>query len=227
MNILRRKGDGQPRRTPFSLNTPLLRLSSNTSDYWTIGDSFEHTLIFGGTGSGKTSTSAAALATAFLKAGYGGCILCAKSDEAARWEAYARIAGRPTSTIRFDASGRYRFNFLDYLMHRPGDGGGSSITPSALLCMSWRQRTDATAWRPMAKTISGTRPLKTCCRTPFRQPLPRLWPGASSMSFSSSFSRCRFRRAGTKLGFPDHVLLLLDHEASISRPEDPAAAARG
>ncbi len=124
MNILRRKGDGQPRRTPFSLNTPLLRLSSNTSDYWTIGDSFEHTLIFGGTGSGKTSTSAAALATAFLKAGYGGCILCAKSDEAARWEAYARIAGRPTSTIRFDASGRYRFNFLDYLMHRPGDGGG-------------------------------------------------------------------------------------------------------
>jgi len=115
-----------PGRWP--LFAPLLRLSPDPRDNWTIGDSFEHVAIFGGTGSGKTSTSGAALATAFLKAGYGGLVLCAKPDEASRWEAYARACGRAKATIRFDLSGRYRFNFLDHLMSLPSQkGAGKAV----------------------------------------------------------------------------------------------------
>ncbi|MBV8979146.1 MAG: type IV secretion system DNA-binding domain-containing protein [Alphaproteobacteria bacterium] len=114
-------------RERWPLAAPLLRLSPNPRDHWTIGDSFEHTLILGGTGSGKTSASGASLATAFLKAGYGGLVLCAKPDEASRWEGYARAAGRATATIRFDLSGRYRFNFLDHLMALPKHQGGGNV----------------------------------------------------------------------------------------------------
>jgi hypothetical protein len=49
---------------------PLLYLGKN--DAWTVGDAFEGTVIFGATGSGKTSGSGQALAKSFLKAGFGG-----------------------------------------------------------------------------------------------------------------------------------------------------------
>jgi hypothetical protein len=98
------------------LGASLIKLSNNPTDNWTNGDAFENTVIFGGTGGGKSSTSAAALARAFLTAGFGGLVMCAKPDEASRWENYARVCGRGSAVIRFDATGRYRFNFLDYLM---------------------------------------------------------------------------------------------------------------
>jgi len=47
-------------------------------DSWRIKDACEGTMIFGGTGSGKTSGSGRALATSFLSAGFGGLVLCAK-----------------------------------------------------------------------------------------------------------------------------------------------------
>ncbi len=107
------------------LETPLLALSP--VDPWTIQDAFEHTLIFGGTGSGKTSGSGRALAHAFLQAGFGGLVLCAKPEEAERWVEYARDCGRDRSIVRMDASGRYRFNFLDYLMNLPPEQGGGLV----------------------------------------------------------------------------------------------------
>lgn len=127
MNILKRITPLPMRRKgePDDLGKPLLHLSDDPKDDWTIGDSFEHTLILGGTGSGKSSASGAVLAQAMLRAGYGGLVLCAKPEEAARWEAYARACGRASSVIRFDASGKFRFNFLDYLMSlSPTLGGG-------------------------------------------------------------------------------------------------------
>jgi len=126
MRILTRKNPNAVRHGPaWDLSTPLLTLSPSRQDSWTINDSFEHVLVLGGTGSGKTSGSGSALASAFLRAGYGGLVMCAKPDEASRWEGYARANGRPTSTIRFDITGKYRFNFLDYLMGLPlGHGGG-------------------------------------------------------------------------------------------------------
>ena len=41
-------------------------------DVWRIRDACEGTMIFGGTGSGKTSGSGRTLATSFLAAGFGG-----------------------------------------------------------------------------------------------------------------------------------------------------------
>jgi hypothetical protein len=128
MRIMKRKDPHAPKQSlctgRWQLNEPLLRLSPAPQDNWTIGDSLEHTLVFGGTGSGKTSATGAVLAKTFLIAGYGGLVLCAKPDEASRWDGYARVCGRATATIRFDHTARYRFNFLDYLMSLPPEHGG-------------------------------------------------------------------------------------------------------
>jgi len=118
---------GSVTRYCSALDAPLLALSNDRKDTWTVGDSFEHTIVFGGTGSGKTSASGAALALAFLRAGYGGLVLCAKPEEADRWLAYANRAGRLGSVVRFDASARWRFNFLDYLMRLPPEQGGGLV----------------------------------------------------------------------------------------------------
>jgi hypothetical protein len=107
---------------PFSPETPLLRFSS--SDPWTIRHAFEGCQIFGATGSGKTTGSGQAIAKAFLQAGFGGLVLTAKRDECANWQEYARDTGREESLIIFSPSNKWRFNFLNYELNRPGPGAG-------------------------------------------------------------------------------------------------------
>src|SRR2546423_836882 len=97
------------------LSTPLLHFGKTP---WTIGHACEGTLVLGATGSGKTSGSGKYLAHAFLRAGFGGLVLCAKPDEKARWLAYAKACGRSHSVIVMDGSCRERFNFLDYALLR-------------------------------------------------------------------------------------------------------------
>lgn len=101
-------------------DTPLLYLSAG--DPWRIRDAFEGTQIFGATGSGKTTGSGQAIAKAFLSAGFGGLVLCAKPDERERWERYAKACGRERSVIVFDGSGNRRLNFLSYEMARQESG---------------------------------------------------------------------------------------------------------
>ena len=97
------------------LDAPLLRFGSQT---WTIGDACEGVLIMGATGSGKTSGSGAYLAHSYLRAGFGGLVLCAKPDERARWEQYAKACGRAHHVITMDGSGNERFNFLEYSLYQ-------------------------------------------------------------------------------------------------------------
>jgi hypothetical protein len=99
-------------------DTPLLQLSSREQDVWSLRDAYEGVLVFGGTGSGKTSGSGQALLHTFLAAGMGGIVLCAKVGEADMWQRLATEMGRGKHVIRFDASGDFRFNFLEYEMHR-------------------------------------------------------------------------------------------------------------
>ncbi|MEM7408864.1 MAG: hypothetical protein AAF430_01350 [Myxococcota bacterium] len=97
------------------------------SDAWTIRDACQGTAIFGAIGSGKTSGSGRALARAFLSNHLGGLVLTAKRDEAETWQRYCEETGRSDSLIQVSARGSkypYRFNFLDYEMHRADDGGG-------------------------------------------------------------------------------------------------------
>ena len=55
-------------------------------DLWRLKDACEGVLILGAPGSGKTSASGFAFAQAFLTVGMGGLVLCAKPEEARRWQ---------------------------------------------------------------------------------------------------------------------------------------------
>lgn len=100
------------------------------SDPWTLEDATMGAFVFGGTGSGKSSGSGRALAHAFLRAGFGGLVLCAKPGEADLWRRYCAETGRADSLIVLDGSGARRFNFLDYELARVDSIG--STTPFAL-----------------------------------------------------------------------------------------------
>lgn len=108
---------------PFhaDLDTPLLRFGRR--DRFTLRDACEGVAIFGGTGSGKTSSSGLALARAFLRSGMGGIICCAKPDEASRWVRLAQANGRGGDVLIFDHTGAHRFNFLDYAQVSLGGTG--------------------------------------------------------------------------------------------------------
>lgn len=102
------------------LQTPLLSIGG---EKWCIGDAAEATAIWGAPGSGKTSGSGKAIANAFLAAGMGGLVLCAKNDEADTWRRYVKDAGREKDLIVLDASGAQRFNILDYAAGALGGRG--------------------------------------------------------------------------------------------------------
>ena len=70
----------------------------------TLRDACQGILITGGTGSGKTSGSGAAIAGAFLRAGMGGLVLVAKPEEAELWRRYCKRRGRLGSLIEFTAA---------------------------------------------------------------------------------------------------------------------------
>lgn len=109
--------------TGWNLDEPLLYLSNHPHDTWRIRDACEGTQIFGATGSGKTSGSGRALARAFLENGFGGLVLCAKTDEPELWFRYAHETGRESDLILLS---RERFNFLHYEANRPGAGAGQT-----------------------------------------------------------------------------------------------------
>lgn len=114
----------------------LLKFTENPSDSWTIDDAVKGTSIMGGTGSGKTTASGKTIAKTFLKEGWGGVVLCAKTDEARLWEQYCRETGRENDLIVFrkgavHQSGEFEgeemvFNPIDYEMKRDGDGAGET-----------------------------------------------------------------------------------------------------
>lgn len=107
-----------------NLDTPLLKLSPK--DHFTLRDACDGVHIFGGIGSGKTSGSGKTLASAYLRAGMGGLVMCAKPEEIGAWLALAKANGREQSVIVFDE--RQGFNFIDYELYRQGPKGISNVT---------------------------------------------------------------------------------------------------
>jgi hypothetical protein len=100
---------------------------------FTVADAQTGVAVFGATGSGKTSGPGQLLARAYLKAGFGGLVLCAKTEERAQWEGWAAATGRSGDLIHVDSSGRARFNFLDWEASRAEEGAGFAINVVALL----------------------------------------------------------------------------------------------
>lgn len=113
-----------------NLDETLLAFSKKPRDIWKIGDAVKGTFIIGGSGSGKSSGSGKTIAKAYLQAGFGGLVLCAKPEEAAVWRKYCQETGREKSLIVMDGSGERRFNFLDYELSRID--AGSYKTPLAV-----------------------------------------------------------------------------------------------
>ncbi len=104
------------------LDVPLLSFSKD--DHFTCKDSMEGLMIFGTSGSGKTSSVGAQVALQMLRNGYGGLVLLAK-PEIELWKTYCKIAGRLDDLRVIEPGGPYRFNFIDYeARQQQGDGAG-------------------------------------------------------------------------------------------------------
>ena len=101
------------------LDKPMLQLSD--VDVLKFRDLIEGgTLITGGLGSGKSSTSAKNLAMSFLRAGLGGLVLTVKSDETDVWRRYAKLCGREEDLIIFNAESGLSFDPLAYSWNSGG-----------------------------------------------------------------------------------------------------------
>lgn len=120
--FFQRRGGADANTTRWPLTMPLLRWSDD--DAWTLADAVAGCLVTGATGSGKSSGSGKAIATAFLRSGFGGLILVTKPDECSMWREYARQCGREGDLKVFGADAGLRFNFLDYEATRSGEGAG-------------------------------------------------------------------------------------------------------
>lgn len=112
------------RQRSLNLDAALLRLSPQ--DSFTLRDACQGVNILGSIGSGKTSGSGHALAGAYLRAGMGGLVLCAKPEEADLWRHYVRAHGRQQSLIEF-SDRQHGFNFLCYELARQGAQGLNSV----------------------------------------------------------------------------------------------------
>lgn len=98
-----------------------------------LADAQTGVCVFGATGSGKTSGPAKHLAYAYLAAGFGGLVLCAKKEERRQWQQWADATGRTDDLVIIDGDGRWRFNFLEWEAARPEEGGGLTINIVSIL----------------------------------------------------------------------------------------------
>ena len=127
-----------------NLDTPLLRLSAQ--DNFTLRDACQGVHVFGGIGSGKTSGSGKALASAYLRAGMGGLVLAAKPDEVEQWVRYAHENGRANSLILFGERGG-GFNFITYELARQGIAGLGSVVECLMRILDAARMTNPNAGR--------------------------------------------------------------------------------
>ena len=97
---------------------------------WTVRDACTGCIVFGMTGSGKSSGPLYKIAHKFLTLGYGGVVFCAKPDESDTWKKYAAKAHldddprKPNRTGDLLFLSQQTFNYLDSEAKRAGRGGG-------------------------------------------------------------------------------------------------------
>jgi hypothetical protein len=125
-------------RTPSSPKLPDFHPDTTIRDWgnghgFRLADAQTGVVVFGATGSGKTSGPAKHLAYGYLAAGFGGLVLCAKKEERQQWQQWAADCGRDEDLVIVNADGDWRYNFMEDEASRPGEGGGFSINIVALL----------------------------------------------------------------------------------------------
>jgi hypothetical protein len=100
---------------------------------FTESDASSGVVVLGATGSGKTTGPGQLLARAYLSAGFGGLVLCAKPSEAAQWRKLGNETGRIDDFRFVDVSGNERFNFMEWAANQGGEGAGYTINIVNLL----------------------------------------------------------------------------------------------
>jgi TraM recognition site of TraD and TraG len=151
-------GDAKKNNGRWPLDLPLVHFSRLSADTWTLRDACQGVLIMGENGSGKTSGSGELLARKYLNAGFGGLVLCFKTDEADLWRAYLRRAGRESDARFFGVNEAYRFNFLDYEANTSGVDFAENLVTLLVDIASIQKRTEATGseahfWLPQKKKL--------------------------------------------------------------------------
>lgn len=142
-----------PQKLEWDDFDPLINFGAegSDSDVWRIRDASEGVLIFGAVGSGKTSATGSLLATQYLQAGYGGLVLTAKPDEAARWLKLCHQTGRMADCVHITPGSGHKLNILQYEVERPRDPMGLTDDLIALM----RSLIEASAGADGAKERDG------------------------------------------------------------------------
>jgi type IV secretory pathway TraG/TraD family ATPase VirD4 len=142
----------------WPLDRTLVLFSKRPEDEWTLADAFQGVLILGENGSGKTSGSGRILAKKYLEAGFGGLVLCFKTDEAALWKRYLKDAGREKDGRFFSVENPFRFNFLDFEARTSGVDFAENLVTLLVDIASIQKRTEASGaeahfWLPQKKKL--------------------------------------------------------------------------
>lgn len=128
---------GETQRFVKDLDATLLQLSPY--DAFTLRDACAGVHAFGGIGSGKTTGTGQAIASAYLRAGMGAVWLCVKPEEVARALALAKANGRADSVIVFDET--QGFNFIDYELAKHGTAGVGNVVESLMRVLASADQT--------------------------------------------------------------------------------------
>lgn len=109
------------RPTRWPLTMPIATFGG---DIFTLRDACDSVMVFGGMGSGKTSTTGKLFAEELLRIGAGVLVLCFKSEEQRAWLKYATASGRSEDVVLFGPESSHQFNFLDWTAYKCGDAAG-------------------------------------------------------------------------------------------------------
>jgi hypothetical protein len=104
----------KPAPAPDRWPDDLLLAQLTKKDALRLSDAFAGTFVSGRTGSGKTSGPGRLLAKRFLRANFGGLVLCQKNDEPDLWRKYLDETGRTGDGVFFGENPAHSFNFIDY-----------------------------------------------------------------------------------------------------------------
>jgi len=108
----------------WELSDPLFKFKSFSRPF-TLDMALRGILIFGATGSGKSSSSGKLIASSYLKHGFGGLVLCAKgnNDELDNFKSISEQLNRADSLIEFGPKSEYKFtfNFLEFFRRLTND----------------------------------------------------------------------------------------------------------
>jgi hypothetical protein len=146
------------RMDEWPLDLPLVHFSRLRADTWTLADACQGVLIQGENGSGKTSGSGQIFAKKYLENGFGGLVLCFKTDEADLWRSYLERAGRQGDGRFFGVDTLHRFNFLDWEARTSGVDFAENLVTLLVDIASIQKRTEATGseahfWLPQKKKL--------------------------------------------------------------------------